>query len=85
MLAFDMHRMSLDAIQAEIVDRCADCGTVDALKLIPAEGERIPGIALVLMSSLEEAERLKTRIGDSLAGQIVLIFLRDQPQTGYLH
>jgi len=78
MLAFDMQQMSGQAIHRAVEERCAECGAVDAVKVIPSEEGIVPALALVLMSCREEALRLHRYLGDALAGQIVIIFLRDR-------
>lgn len=78
MLAIDMRQMSSQDLHRVVQERCADCGSVDAVKIIPSEEGIVPSLALVLMSSRDDALQLHRQIGDALTGQVVVVFLRDR-------
>lgn len=78
MLTINMHQMSSQDIQMAMQKRCADRGSVDAVRLIPSEEAIVPPLALVLMCCRGEALQLRREVGNALAGQIVVVFLRDR-------
>ena len=68
MLTLNIASLSEAELKKNVADRCSSFGCLTTVKVLPPEGRREYGIALVEMSSSGEANNLAKKLGDSQYG-----------------
>jgi len=75
MLTFDLASLSKADLEEEIASHCSQFGTVTSVKIKPPVKHREYAIAVVVMSSAEEADKVVVKFGDMKYGASVIIRL----------
>ena len=73
MLTLDIGGLSDPEVRKAVVDHCSAFGCITTVRILPPDGHREYGIALVEMSSFSEANNLARKFGDSRYGSRLVV------------